>query len=55
MTKPLRTVFEPSPLSQVTTLPEPPPSMIVCITTTGSFGSVLRTVIALPSKLMFSE
>ncbi len=47
----------PSPLVQETTVlgKIPPALMIVCITTTASFGSVLRTVIALPMKLMFSK
>ncbi len=55
ITKPLRTVAGPSPLTQVTPLPEPPALMIVFITTPASFGSVLRTVIALPLTLMFSK
>ena len=55
MRKPSMTVSAPSPELQVMTLvPRPVPSTIVAATTAGSLGSVLRRVIALPSRLIAS-
>ncbi len=54
ITNPSMTVSLPSPESQVITLPTALPSMIVDVTIAAFVGSVLRSVIALPSMLRFS-
>ena len=54
MVNPLSVACDDSVPANVTTAAAWPPSMMVLATTAGSSGSMLRTVILLPRKLMFS-